>query len=495
MPDNITYLTIPTDWRVPGQYLEIDPSRAVRGLPTMPHKILYLGQRLASGSKAAGVLTRVTRSTDGVDYFGRGSMLAQMVTAGLKVNPYTESYALALDDLTAGVQATGTINITGTSTTATTLYVYIGGIRLPVGVGVGDSATAIGNAIVTVVNNAADLAVSAAANNGVVTLTAKHKGAEGNTIDVRIGYYGSDPVAIAGTTLAVTAMHGGSGNPDVLDAIAAMSSGQYYTIVMGWTDAANLMALENELKSRFGGMDMRTGHAFAWPSGNLSAQAALGDSRNSPHSTLINGVGQRVPTLPWVAASQAAAGIEFSGANDPAEPFRGIFLPDVLPPAEVDRFQATERNLLLHNGISTCYVGDDGGVYVEQVITTYQSDSFGLDDVSLLKLNTKWTVDYMRYTFRTGIARNFPKHKLAGDDVLLKIQPGQRIATPKLITNVLLGEGRKLLTAGLLEDYDQFKADLKVVRSLADVNRVNAILSPNVVNQFDVFAASIQYVL
>lgn len=493
MPDNITFMTIPTDWRVPGQYLEIDPSRAVRGLSTMPHKILLLGQRLATGSVAAGVLTRVTRPQDGVDYFGRGSMLAQMVAASIKVNPYTETLALALDDLVAGNKAAGTLTVTGNATEAKTLYVLVGGVRIPVGVATGDSAATIATNIATAVNNALDLAATAAAVGGVVTFTAKHKGVEGNNIDLRVGYYYGDATAVAGTTLAIVAMSGGTGNPDVLDAIAAMSSGMYYTIVMAWTDADNMTAMENELKSRFGGMDMRTGHVFGKVCGSFSAVDAIGAARNSPHSTLF-GL-KRSPTLPWVVAAQAAAGVEFSGSNDPAEPFRGIYLPDVLAPVEADRYSATERNLLLHDGISTFYVDVDGGVYVEQVVTTYQTDSFGLDDVSLLKLNTKWTVDYMRYTFRVGIARNFPKHKLSGDDVLPLIQPGQKIATPRLITNVLIGEAKKLVRVGLMEDLEQFKQDLKVVRSDADVNRVNAVLSPNCVNQFDVFAASIQYVL
>ena len=51
------------------------------------------------------------------------------------------------------------------------------------------------------------------------------------------------------------------------------------------------------------------------------------------------------------------------------------------------------------------------------------------------------------------------------------------------------------MTVGLLEDIDQFITDLMVVRSKVDVNRVNAILPPNVVNQFDVFAAAVQFIL
>jgi phage tail sheath gpL-like len=113
----------------------------------------------------------------------------------------------------------------------------------------------------------------------------------------------------------------------------------------------------------------------------------------------------------------------------------------------------------------------------------------------LLKLNTKWTVDYMRYVFRAAVARDYPSHKLAGDDVLQRIAPGQPIATPKLIRNTLIAAAGQLEEVGLLEDLAEFKANIEVVRSKADECRVNAILPPNVVNQFDVFAAAVQFVL
>lgn len=492
MPDNITFLTIPTDWRVPGQYIEIDHTKAVRGLPGMPRRILLIGQRLSTGSVASGVLTRVTRKEDGVNFFGRGSMLAQMIAAAIKVNPFTEMWALPLDDLGAGVAATFTITVTGTPTESGTPYLYIGGKRIAVGVTASQTPTQIATAIAAAVNADLDLPVTASSAAGVVTLTARHKGAEGSGIDVRWNYYDGEfmPKGITATIAAGTA---GSGNPDVLNAIAAMSTGAYYSIVMPWSDAANMTAMENELQSRWGGMDMRAGHVFTFKAGTSAGLSTYGSARNSPHSTVF-GL-NKSPTLPWVIVAQAAAGVEFRGGNDPAIPFRGIELPDVMAPAEADRLTMTERNLVLHDGISTIIFDESGKAIVEQVVTTYQTNSFGMEDRSLLKLNTKWTVDYMRYVFRFAVARDYPNHKLAGDDVLERIAPGQKIATPKLISNTLIAAAAQLEYVGLLEDLDGFKQNLKVLRSEADECRVNAVLPPNVVNQFDVFAAAVQFIL
>ena len=47
-------------------------------------------------------------------------------------------------------------------------------------------------------------------------------------------------------------MSGGTGNPDIATAIAVMGDDQYNVICNPYIDAANLVALEAELDSRFG---------------------------------------------------------------------------------------------------------------------------------------------------------------------------------------------------------------------------------------------------
>lgn len=492
MADNITFMTIPLDWRVPGANIEIDHTKAVRGLPQMPHKMLVIGQRLATGSVAAATPVRVTRKEDGVNYFGRGSMMAQMIAAALAVNPYTEFWAIALDDNGAGTQAAGTLTFTGSPTESGTLNLRVGGRNIQTAITASQTVAQIATAVAASINADLDGAVTAAAVAGVVTITSRHKGIEQNDIDIRLNYYQGE-VTPKGLTVAIAAMSGGTANPDVTAAITAMSSIAAYTILSGLTDAANVALIEAELQARWGGMQMRQGHMFAHKNGAYSALSTYGSARNSAHTT-FSGL-KSSPTLPWEIGAQFGAAVEFSGANDPAVPFRSIYLPGVLAPKESDRFTDSERNLLLHDGISTFTVDQGGNVYVEQVVTTYQQNTFGIEDTSLLKLNTKWTVDYMRYAFRVDVLNTFPKHKLAGDDVLDRISAGQPIATPKLIKNCLIGTAMKLEKVGLLEDLDQFIKDLIVVRSESDVNRVNAILPPNVINQFDVFAASVQYIL
>jgi len=493
MADNITFATIPIDWFVPGANIEIDPTKSVRGLiANLFRTMLVTGQRLNTGTIPAGQAVRITRPEDGVNYFGRGSMIAQQIAAILKVNPYTQLIAIALDDNPAGNAAAGSITFTASPTESGTYYLRIGGRPVSVGITAAQTVAQMATATAAAINADLDGAVTAAAAAGVVTVTSRHKGVEGNSIDIRVNYYQGEttPKGLAAT---IVAMSGGTSNPDVTALITAMSSMSAYTILCGWTDVANVTLIETELTLRWGGMQMRQGHMFGYINGTFSSLSAYGSARNSPHSSFL-GL-NKSPTLPWVISAQWGAAIEFSGGNDPAIPFKGIFLPDVLAPEEKLRFIPTERNLLLHDGISTVTFDQSGACYIEQVVTTYQTNVFGMNDTSLLKLNTKWTADYMAFAFKADILATFPKHKLAGDDVLPRIQPGQAIATPKLIRNCLIGTAQKLERIGLLEDLDQFINDVQVVRSDADKNRVNAILPTNLVNQFDVFAAAVQYIL
>lgn len=64
-----------------------------------------------------------------------------------------------------------------------------------------------------------------------------------------------------------------------------------------------------------------------------------------------------------------------------------------------------------------------------------------------------------------------------------------------MIAGVLIATAKSLEKAGLLENFADFKKNLIVQRSMVDRNRVNAVIPPDLVNQFRVFAGSIQFIL
>jgi len=164
-----------------------------------------------------------------------------------------------------------------------------------------------------------------------------------------------------------------------------------------------------------------------------------------------------------------------------------------VPPAPADQLTQTERNTLLSDGVSTHTVGQDGNCYVERLITTYQTNALSVPDPSYLDICTMRTLAYLRYTLRARIALRFPRHKLANDGT--NFSPGQAIVTPATIKSEIFSLFLAWEQAGLVEGFEQFKTDIIVERDANDVNRVNVQLSPDLMNQFRVFAGQIQFLL
>ncbi|MGB0683405.1 MAG: phage tail sheath subtilisin-like domain-containing protein [Magnetovibrionaceae bacterium] len=484
---------IPDNLRVPGAYIEIDQTGAFKGLPGMPSRILVIGQRLATGTVLAGVPTPVLDERAAEAAFGRGSMLHLMIRALKANNNFTECWAVALDDDGAAAAATGSLTFAGSPTQSGTVNLMIAGQRVRVAAIAGASAADIATLAEAAINTATDLPVTANVAGGtptVVDLTARNKGLAGNGIDLRHSYYQGEALP-AGLTLTIDTMADGTANPVITPAIDAVADEWFTDWAMPYTDPANLIALETELDNRFGPLVMMDGHAYLAATDTHANLTTLGNSRNSPHRPILGLYGS--PSWAPAIASALCGVTAFYARQDPAEPFQTLELKGVLPPLMADRFDLAERNLLLHDGISTVRVDDGGAVRIERLITGYQTNSAGAEDPSFLDMNTMKTVSYIRYAVRARIAQKFPRYKLAPDGTLFAA--GQRVVTPKIIRAELISLFRQLENIGLVHDLNQFIKDLIVEIDPNDPNRVNALIPPNLVNQLRVFAGRVAFLL
>ena len=126
--------------------------------------------------------------------------------------------------------------------------------RLTVGVSAGDALADVAAAIQTAIAANTDLPVTAAvdkSHNTKINITARHKGAFANDIDIRHSHYDGEGLP-DGLTLAISALSGGAANPDITTVWAAIGDEHYNVVTMPYTDAANLTALESELADRWG---------------------------------------------------------------------------------------------------------------------------------------------------------------------------------------------------------------------------------------------------
>ncbi len=485
----ISFNSIPTSNRVPFVFVEFDSSGAVRGPTVQRWKALLFGQMLGTGTAVADKPILVTSREQARTLFGTGSMLAQMYEAFRASNATTDVWAIPQADAGAGTAATGTVTFTGTATATGTVDLYIAGQHVAVAVASGAAAATVATDTATAINALTTLPVTAAAALGVVTITAKHKGLLGNSIDVRLGYYGES--LPAGISAAISALTGGATNPSVATALANIGDERYHAIAFPYTDTANLTLIETELANRWGPTTQNDGHAFTCAAGNVGSMSTLGSSRNSKHVTLVPGY--RYPNPPYELSASVCAVAAYYGQIDPARPFQTLPLAGILPPAISDRFTAAERNTLLYDGVSSLVTDPGGTVRIERLITTYQTNPAGADDTSYLDLNTVLTLSYLRADFRAYFQTKYPRHKLAGDGV--RAAPGQAIMTPKLAKAEAIVKFRQWEDLGLVENIDQFKNELIVERNAQDPNRLDILLPPDLINQLITVGAKIAFAL
>ncbi len=337
-----------------------------------------------------------------------------------------------------------------------------------------------------------DLPVYATVSGAVVTVHARNRGPQGNNIDLRLNYADGQTTP-AGVGCSISAMSAGATAPTLTSLIAAMGDTWFQIIAHPYTDSISLTALETELADRWGPMRMIDGVAFTCAAGSVSTLGTLGGTRNSKHSVILAQPGENPVTPPVEFAAAVAGVVALEGNADPARPFQTLPVVGVLPPAEADLFTLQERNLLLYDGIATTRPAPGSGVVLERLITTWQLNTAGSPDTSYLDVTTMLTLLYLRYSLRTKIAAEHPRSKLMDDGA--RVGPGQAIITPQTGKALAVAWFREMETLGLVENGDQFKADLVVARDTNDPNRLNFLVSPNLVNGFIVGAVTNQFLL
>lgn len=496
----ISFNSIPSTLRIPFAFVEFDNTAASSGPSMLTYKSLLFGPMLAAGSATALVPVQVTSDEQADDLFGAGSVLARLIRAYRAVDPFTELWAVGQAD--AGVDATIDLTVTGPATAAGTVALYIAGQLVEVTVAADDTAVEIAAAIEAAINADSQLPVTAAVgasvgvDDHIVTLTTRNGGAQGNEIDVRLNYYSSDAtpagvaIQVGATSGATQALMGGaSGGPDAGDVLAAIGDEWYQIWAHPYTDAANLTAIETELSSRFGPLEMIDTVAVTGTVVDYSSFVTLVESRNSPHSTIMGIPG--CPAAPWEVAGAYAGSLAYYGSIDPARPFQTLPLSGILPPAIEDRMTLSERNIVVTAGGSTASVDAGGVVRVETSVTTYTENALGATDESYRQVNTLLTLMYLRYDFRNQWALAYPRAKLADDTA--RIAAGQVIVTPKIAKAFCVTIFRGWEELGLVENIDQFKSDLIVERNLTNRNRLDFQLPPDLINQLVTIAAQIQF--
>lgn len=488
----ISFNNFPSNIKVPLFYAEVDSSAA----NTIQDNgaSLIIAYPLADSSIERNKLIIMPSADQAKKLAGRGSQLSRMVESYRNIDNFGELFVIAVDEPTAGSNATGTIQISGTAEETGTLSLYIGNSKIQSQVTVSDSAETIANGLHNAINTHLDLPVTAVLNNSTITLTAKNKGLGGNDIPLCFNYYGTvgGENTPDGLNIVINQMSGGTGTPNLTPVIAAMGDKLLDFIAFPFNDLSSLATFNHEMNDTTGRWSYARqlyGHAYTAKKGNLTELVEFGDKLNYQHIT-VAGYESRVQTgLDELIAMRTARNAIFI-RNDPARPTQSGMLNGALPASDSNQFTLTEQQSLLSHGIATAYVSS-GNLLIQRDITTYQRNSYGIADNSYLDSETLHTLAYVLRKLRSVITSKYPRHKLANDGT--RFGAGQAIITPAVAKAEINATYRQLELMGLVENFDVFKKNLIVERNINDPNRLDVLFPPDLVNQLRVFAVLAQF--
>lgn len=485
----VLFNNIPGNIRSPFFYAEFQPG----GTPYQSNaRLLLVGQKLSTGVATANQPVLVTDGA--IDaLFGLGSMLSAMCKTARRNAPVQEIWALPLDDDAAGVKASGTITVAGAPVSqAGSLSFYVAGERLRIAISTTDTNATIATAIAAAVNANVQLPVTATAAAAVVTLTARHKGAQGNTVEIDLGYI-TDEGQLGKQLLTIVAMSGGTADPDLSAAFANLGTEEFDWIAGPYGDAAALgdaSDLLNDVSGRWAWSRQLYGHYIGTNGGTVSALSTLGNTRNDQHASIFPVRKFRSPAWDVAAAVGAISAQHLQGPGSSAElsrPLQSLELAGIKGPLLIsDRLNLTEKNTLLYDGVSTYYVHRDGSVRIERLVTTYQSNAWGDADATYLDVNTMAQSMYgIRY-----IRQKLTNHH--GRKALADSNPGRNpgIVTAADIKVSIVHAYEDLVALGVFEGPELFARDIVVERDLIDANRVNVSMPLDHVNQLRILAAA-----
>ena len=498
MSGSVSFNTIPPNLQVPLFWVET--SNAQAGIGTQQQRVLIVGGTLnamplapvwappPAGSGAAGAAQAVAAQA------GSGSMLASMVGHYRLNDPFSELWFLPVADPSGGAAATGTTVITGTATAAGTISDYIGGHLVSCAVSVGQAAATVATNLAAAANAISTLPVTAAAASGTVTYTTRHKGTSQNQLDHRLNYAGAPAgeATPAGLTISVTGFSGASGVPDLSGVAAALGNQEFDFIVSGFNDSTSLAALTSlmsDTAGRWSYLSQLYGGTFTASIDTATNLLTLGGGRNDQHQCIIGAAGS--PTPFWKVAA-AVMGVTVPRIiAQPNIPLDGLAVAGVQAPAIGNGFSLSTQQSLLTTGISPLTWDRTGTCRITRLVSTYQTNSYGVPDQSYLDIGTLYTNMAVLRRLRAGTIARCSQKLLVDDGT--PIAAGQPAVSPRTERIALYHDYLAMQNETLVEDADGFLRDLVVTRNATNPGRIDVLAAPRIVGGLHIYALLNQF--
>lgn len=484
----INFSQIPPNLRNTGVFAEVDASQA--NTLQQQQQTLLIGQMLSTGAAIPGIPIISTSIVDAQVNFGIGSMLSNMLVQYNKTDPNGEVWLLPVLDAEEGVKATGSFQFGSSASSADVtqngvLPLYLAGVSVPVGVNAASTNGTIAANTAAAINALITLPVTASATNNIVTLTANHAGVSAMDCDIRFAYLGAlnNESIPSGLNITVVQMNGGELDPDITDALGNLSDQPFDFIGLPYNGSANLNAFETFIGDQSGRWSFSSeefGGAFIAYRGNFGALVTFGNSRNDQHVSCMGYYDSPSPV--WLVAADYTAACANSLRIDPALPLGGagdgVTLNFLAPPVQ-SRFDFTERNSLLFDGISTFQVEQGNRVRIEYAVTMYQVNGNDQPDDSYLDVETLYTLMFLIRAYRADLSTKFARKKLVSDDT--RVSAGSNFVTAQFIKNECTALYNGFAAQGMVQNPGIFAQQIQAVN--AGNGTVQLLLPFNIANQ------------
>jgi phage tail sheath gpL-like len=488
----IPFKQIPQNIRTPLFFAEIDNSHANTSVANQ--RALLIGPMTSTGIATPNVPLISAGTGDANQQAGANSVLALMTAAYRQNDQFGELWYLPVQDAAGATAATGSVAFTSAPTANGTISLYIAGQLVTVAVTAGMTTAQVATAVAAAINLIPAMPVTASVATSTVTLTADNKGLVGNDIDIRFNYQGAQAGEVLPTGLAatITAMTGGATNPTLTTALGNLLDMPFDFIACAFTDATSLDALKaflNDQTGRWSWQQQVFGHVFCAYRSTWGGLTTFGTARNNQHESVMGFNDSPTPAWQWAAALAAVTAV--SVRADPGIPMQTVALAGVLAPPLQSRFNLSQRNTLLYDGISTFTVASDGSVAIENLITTYQLNAFGQPDNSYLEIETMFLLTYVLRRLRTMVTTKYARVKLAANGT--RFAPGSGIVTPNIIKADQIAEYQAMEYEGYVQGSDIFAQAIVVEQNSSNPNRVDVLWPGTLINQLRIFALLAQF--
>ena len=427
-------------------YTTFDIESDIQKVRNQDQRILFIGQKVASGTATPlTIIEDIPNDTSWDTLLGATSMLAGMIRAAKQENVVSRMDAIAVEDNIGSTASTADITIVGATSADTELTIDIGSsinYSYTISVENGDNETAIAAAWETLINADSKRIVEASAVAGVLTLTAKNSGLEGNSIGLRVT---GDLAGL--TSITVPHMAGGTVSP-VIDTIpTVIGNRRYQHIVM--PQSYDVSAIATWLDGRFSvDNDIRNGTLLISKTDSVTNLKTLGNGYDNKSLDIHGNItaadyeGSSIFELDTVIASKCAAiwalrltddanisrlTLSAYGARDA---FGGMHLASKpyhntpffnLPVADAgDEISNTEQKEL--NTAGVFFLGNNPvrrEIISGDVVTTYKTHPVtSQSDISFKYQNYVDTLSEIREYFVNNVRARFAQARLTEGDIV-----------------------------------------------------------------------------